>query len=374
MRSFRIGLIINPLAGIGGAVGLKGSDGPEIVAQALAQGAEKRAPLRVAHVLDTLTPYKDHITIIAAPGEMGANLCATMGFNYDIVGTLIKDGETSAADTEHCAKKIAAENIDILVFAGGDGTARNIVNSVPPTQLCLGIPAGVKIHSGVFAINIRGAVEILQQLIQGQLVSVEAREVRDIDECAFRNGVVQARFYGELLTPFEHRYLQQVKCGGREVEALVLQDIADYLIENMDEETHYVFGPGTTTRAVVEAMDLSNTLLGIDIVKNQQLLKSDANENDILTLTKDKPAKIVVTLIGGQGHIFGRGNHQISPHVIRQIGIENIIVISPKSKLNELEGRPLLVDTHDQDLNQKLEGLIHVITGYDDRVAYPVRY
>lgn len=372
MKTLKVGLIINPLAGIGGAVGLKGSDGAEIVAQALARGAEKRSTLRVAQMLEYLAPLKHVLEMVAAPGEMGADLCQELGFSVAVIGTLEDRSNTSALDTERCAKMIVEQNVDILVFAGGDGTARNIVNSVPAQQICLGVPTGVKIHSGVFAVNVRGAAAIIEQLVKGELVSVGQCEVRDIDETAFREGVVQAQYYGELLTPQEHRYLQHVKCGGREVEALVLQEIADFIVEQMDEDDIYIFGPGTTTRAVMENMDLDNTLLGVDVVQGQTLLAKDVTEQEILQLTQGKSAKIVVTLIGGQGHIFGRGNHQIGPEVIRQIGKENIIVISPKSKLTELEGRPLLVDTFDPMLNESLCGLVEVVTGYDDHVVYRI--
>lgn len=372
MKTLKVGLIINPLAGIGGAVGLKGSDGAEIVAQALARGAEKRSTLRVAQMLEYLAPLKSVLEMVAAPGEMGADLCQELGFSVAVIGTLEDRSNTSALDTERCAKMIVEQNVDILVFAGGDGTARNIVNSVPAQQICLGVPTGVKIHSGVFAVNVRGAAAIIEQLVKGELVSVGQCEVRDIDETAFREGVVQAQYYGELLTPQEHRYLQHVKCGGREVEALVLQEIADFIVEQMDEDDIYIFGPGTTTRAVMENMDLDNTLLGVDVVQGQTLLAKDVTEQEVLQLTQGKSAKIVLTLIGGQGHIFGRGNHQISPEVIRQIGKENIIVISPKSKLTELEGRPLLVDTFDPMLNESLCGLVEVVTGYDDHVVYRI--
>lgn len=372
MKTLRVGLVINPLAGIGGAVGLKGSDGRQIVEQALARGAEKRSGLRVAQMLDQLADYKPHLHFVAAPGEMGADLCRDKGFGVEVIGGLKSGLHTSADDTEYCAQEITARGVDVLVFAGGDGTARNIVNSVPAEQLCLGIPTGVKIHSGVFAVNVRGAAKIIEQIIVGDLVSVDTVEVRDIDESAFRQGVVQAKYYGELLAPKEHRYLQQVKCGGREVEALVLQDIADYIIEQMDDETLYIIGPGTTTRAVMDTLGLENTLLGVDVVQAQALVAQDVSEQTLLTMTEGKKAKIVVTLIGGQGHIFGRGNHQIGPDVIRQVGKDNIIIITPKSKLTELAGRPLLVDTFDAQLNESLCGLVEVVTGYEDRVLYRV--
>lgn len=375
MKPLRLGLLINPLAGIGGAVGLKGSDGAEIVAQALALGAEKRAPLRVSQVLEKLLPYKEQIFFLAAPAEMGERLCQQFGFAYTVVGRPAPGaGMTTAADTQAAVQAMLAEGIDVLLFAGGDGTARDLVNWVPATQLCLGIPAGVKIHSGVYAINAHGAVEILQQLLSGAGLAVALAEVRDIDEAAFRQGEVRARYYGELLTPVEDRYLQQVKCSGVQAEPIQLQELAAYMVEHMEPECLYVIGPGSTTQAIMGELGLASTLLGVDVVKAGELVALDASEQQLLALTAEQSARIIVTLIGGQGHVLGRGNHQLSPALIRQVGVNNLQIISPPGKLAALQGRPLLVDTYDEALNQQLAGLVTVITGYEQQVACQLAY
>ena len=178
--------------------------------------------------------------------------------------------------------------------------------------------------------------------------------------------------YGELLVPAEERYLQHVKCGGKEVEELVLQDVAHFLIEQFQPQELIILGPGTTTKAIADAMGLAKTLLGVDLILNDEIVQSDATESQILEAIKGHPAKIVVTLIGGQGHIFGRGNHQISPAVISRVGRENITIVATKTKLKELQGRPLLVDTWDAEVNQLLAGYLPIVTGYEDVVLYPV--
>ena len=229
-------------------------------------------------------------------------------------------------------------------------------------------------HSGVFAVSPQAAGELVNRLIAGQLVDVGLAEVRDIDEQAFRQGRVSSKYYGELLVPVEGRFLQQTKSSGREVEALVIADIAADIIESMDDERVYIIGPGTTTRAVMEQLGLENTLLGVDAIRAGQLLGLDLNEQQLVELIAQhsQPVSIIVTAIGGQGHIIGRGNQQLSPAVIRAVGTENIIIIATKTKISGLQGRPLLVDSNDPELDQQLAGYRRVVTGYHDAIIYPV--
>ncbi len=371
MNSIRIGLIVNPLAGIGGAVGLKGSDGDAIVAQALALGAEKRAAERVAITLEHLQPVQDFIQWFTWGGEMGEQCLRDGGFAPQVLGQP-GDAHSTADDTVTAARTLRDAGVDLLLFAGGDGTARDIVRAVGTSVPALGIPAGVKIHSGVYAVHAKGAADIILQMIRGELVSVTEGEVRDIDEEAFRQGRVQARHFGELKVPAEGRYLQHVKCGGREVEALVLEEIAAQIADHLEADVLYIVGPGTTTKAIFDYLVLPKTLLGVDLLLNGKVVQADATEQQILEWQQRFPSSIIVTLIGGQGHVFGRGNHQISPPVIEKAGIGNIHIVATKSKLKELEGRPLLVDTWSEVLNQRLSGFMPVITGFDDVVLYPV--
>lgn len=367
----RIGIIVNPLAGIGGAVGLKGSDGSDIVAEAFKKGAVKHASERMQQTLQLLVDLASQIELITFAGEMGELAATNAGFKPVIIGELASE-QTTAEDTLRVAKALVDERVDLILFAGGDGTARNLFDAIGADQLVLGVPAGVKIHSGVYAVNCHAAAEVVRQMLAGVVVAVGLGEVRDIDEDAFRQGKVQARFYGEMLVPMTNRYLQHVKCGGREQEALVLDDIAAGIDDVLMDGVYYIVGPGTTTRAIMDFLGLENTLLGVDVIFNRALVGSDVTEAEILQLISNEPAYVIVTPIGGQGHIFGRGNHQISPAVIREVGKNHIIVVATKTKLNELEGRPLLVDTFDQKLNEDLRGFQRVVTGFQDEVIYRV--
>ena len=369
---FTIGLIINPLAGLGGRVALKGSDGVETVEQALALGAIPQAEMRTEVALEKLLPLKEQIQFLIWRDDMGGALLKRMGFASQLLSSADHE-HTSPEDTEAAAATMEKAGVDLILFAGGDGTARNICNSVGDAQPVLGIPAGVKIHSGVYAVTPSAAGEVVAMLIRGELVGLREQDVRDIDESAFREGRVRAKHYGDLLVPEEGRFVQQVKQAGREVEALVVQDIADYFRDEiMEDDILYLVGPGSTTQGVMDVLGLENTLLGVDLICNETLIDSDMTEQDILAHIKDKPVKLLVTAIGGQGHLFGRGNQQLSPDVIRKIGRENILVLATKTKIRELDGRPLLLDTGDTELDKALCGTMTVLTGYNDRILYPV--
>lgn len=370
-EAFKLGLVINPYAGLGGQAALKGSDG--VAQQALAMGVEPRAHERVRQALKGIEPWRERVQILCAPGPMGEDLLASMGFDYEVVGELT-GSETSAADTERMVKLLQARSLDLLLFAGGDGTARDVCNSIRPGQLVLGIPAGVKIHSGVYAVNPRAAGELVALLLQGELVRLGEAEVRDIDEDAFRQGSVRTRHYGELSVPEEGRFVQQVKQGGREQETLVLDDVAAWLQEMQDDVEGWIFGPGSTNLGLLEAMGLHGTLLGVDVMRNGELILADATEAQLWELVNQGEWRILVTAIGGQGHILGRGNQQISPRVLEAVGLDNLFVVATRTKLKTLRGRPFLVDTGDADLDQRLTGLRRVLSGYREEMLYPVSW
>lgn len=368
---FKLGLVVNPLAGIGGPLALKGSDSTAIVDEARRRGMQLRSSARAIEALKSLQQIGD-IKVYCYAGAMGADAATEAGLAVEIIGHT--DKQTTAEDTVTVAKALKRLAVDLIVFVGGDGTARDICRAVGFDFPVLGVPAGVKMHSGVYAVSPQAAGEILIRLINGQLVDIGLAEVRDIDEQAFREGVVKARFYGELLVPQEGRFLQQVKSSGREVEELVLQDIAADIVESMDDDCLYLVGPGTTPRGIMDELGLDNTLLGVDAIVNRTLIGQDLDERALLQLVEqhEGPTKIIITVIGGQGHILGRGNQQISPSVIRAVGIDNIVIIATKTKITELDGRPLQVDTNDPDLDQQLSGYRQVITGYHDAIIYPV--
>lgn len=373
---FKLGFIINPIAGIGGSVALKGSDGDGITEQALALGATAKANQRASLALSILLPYRDDIIVYCANDLMGEMTAQALGFKTQVVFQTDKPEHTTAEDTENTVKALLAEHIDILLFAGGDGTARNVCKIVGDKFPVLGIPAGCKIHSGVYAVTPKAAGRVVEMMLTNQLVTLTEADVMDIDESLFREGIVKAKRYGEMQIPAELRYVQAVKSGGKELDELVLQDIAAHVINEMDDEL-FVIGSGSTTAFLMEELALDNTLLGVDLVEQQHLIASDVTEPQLwqaITLAKadNKTIKLVITLIGGQGHIFGRGNQQLSPRVIRAIGKDNILIIATKAKLTALASRPLIADTGDSDLDIELSGYLPVITGYNDQVLYPV--
>ncbi|MCK9563027.1 MAG: hypothetical protein M0R02_09960 [Bacteroidales bacterium] len=194
-----------------------------------------------------------------------------------------------------------------------------------------------------------------------------------MDEEALARGEIRIRTYGEMAVPEAGAFVQRVKDGGREVEALVLEDIAAEISELMEPGVLYLLGPGSTTRAIKEFLGLEATLLGVDAIADGRQLGADLDEAALLRLleTYDRAA-IVLTPIGGQGVLLGRGNQQLSPRVVGRVGREGLLVVATKAKITALEGRPLLLDTNDPALDRQLAGFIRIITGYRDTILYPL--
>ncbi len=372
-KAFRLGVVINPFAGIGGAMALKGSDGEAIRQQALAAGATKLANDKMARALTKLTAFSN-LLVLTASGEMGEHCCAALGLEHQVIYTS-QSAETTPEDTENAVRELVNKGVDLILFAGGDGTARNVCSIVADNVPVLGVPAGVKIHSGVYAVTPSAAGDVVAKMLTGELVSVRQAEVRDIDESAFRQGKVRAQHYGEMQVPDELTYVQSVKMGGREDESMVINEIAEYLSEIIadDDEHLYIMGSGSTVAEVMARLGLTNTLLGVDVVKKGAVIAADVTASELLELVSQSPARLVITAIGGQGHVFGRGNQQLSPAVLRAIGRDNFWIAATKQKLQQLDGRPLRSDSGDEELDNELAGIIAVITGYDDRVYYPLQ-
>ena len=368
----RLGLIVNPIAGMGGRVGLKGTDGRETLNRAKELGAVSTAPGRAVEALVRLAPLKGSIEVVTYPHEMGENEAREAGFEPTVIGD-ITPGSTTQGDTKAAASEMMGLSVDLILFAGGDGTARDIHTAVDGEVPVLGIPAGVKIQSGVFAINPARAGDIAARYMRGDLTTVRELEVMDIDEEAYRDNRLSARLYGYLRVPYEEALVQGSKEATGGSEEIRLEAIASEVVEGMEEDTLYVIGPGTTTRAIAEEMGLEKTLLGVDVVENGGLVASDVNEGALLGLIEGRKVKIIVTVIGGQGFILGRGNQQISPEVIRRVGAENLIIVASPGKLATLKGRSLLVDTGDPEVDNMLSGYLKVVIGYARRSVYKVR-
>lgn len=359
-----VGLIINPVAGMGGSVGLKGTDGG-MHKQALALGAAPVAPQRAREALAHIQ-RRDDIAWLVAPGAMGADIAAGLDLTYLVVGATGE--ETTGEDTRRIARLMLDAGAELLVFAGGDGTARDVhdaLSALPPYQRIpvVAIPAGVKVYSAVFALSPHAAAELVDAFVEG--TGVVEEEVLDIDEAAFRENRLDAQLYGSLLVPAVERFLQPGKIPSSASPSVEenKRDIAASFVEGMSPETLYLLGPGTTVKAIADALALPKTLLGVDAVCDGALVAADVNERAILDLLKRYPRrKIVVTPLGGNGFIFGRGNKQFTPEVIRQVGREHILVVGAEDKMRRLPG--LRVDTGDAALDEALGGYFEVAVGY----------
>ncbi len=365
----KLGLIINPVAGMGGSVGLKGTD--HMVEEALRRGAKPRANERVRIALAELLELKDEIEILTYPGDMGAEAAEELGFKTAV---LMPEGgkdlnallDSSRADTLSLARRLKEEGVDLLLFAGGDGTARDIYEGVGTELPALGIPAGVKIHSPVYAKNPQSAGSLAKLWLSGKVTKTAEQEVLDIDEDLYRQEIINTRLYGYLSVPLEHVFTQNRKAPTPLSETAAIESIAHEIVEHMDPGTYYLIGAGTTTRGIMQMLGLKNTLIGVDLIKNRELVANDLYGDKILDYIRGKKTKLVVTVTGGQGFLFGRGNQQITPEVIREIGRENIIIIATKAKIAEFHHQPFLVDTPDQKLNQELCGYYRVVTAYGE--------
>lgn len=381
-NAFRVGLIVNPFAGIGGSTALKGSDGADTVAEALARGAQCQAPERATRALDVLaealsaTPVLN-CQILCFAGAMGEESAQAAGFSPQVVGAAMS-AQSGAGDTQSAVTALISAGVDVLVFTGGDGTARDVCAQLQQLGCDLpvvGIPAGVKIHSGVYAISPEAAGEVLCHLLQGTPVSLVEREVRDIDEVSFREGRVKTRLYGDMLVPELNQWMQGVKNSGVQQDELLLLDIAADVVESMDSDAVYIMGPGSTTAAIMQELGLSNTLLGVDVVYQHERIVADASVSQLRDICHEYTGNLhlVLTPIGGQGHILGRGNQQLQADVVRAVGRENIILVATRDKISQLEARPLLIDSNDPTLVTEFAGLYRVIVGYHDYLMCSVR-
>ena len=361
-KSLKIGLIINPIAGMGGKVGLKGTDGGKTVSLAEKLGAKPESNFKTLEALKEFTSLKDSFEFITCHGEMGGNIVKELGFNAKIIGE--KNSVTNSDDTKVAATEMKNLGVSLILIAGGDGTARDVFEAIGDSTPILGIPTGVKIYSGIYALTPYYAGKAVQQYLLGKLTKLTLSEVMDINEEDFRDGKLTVQIFGYLKTFEEPSLVQGTKNSSVATEKDELLGISSELIRQMEENTYYVVGSGTTLQPLMDELELKNTVLGIDIILNKKIIANDVNEAEILRLITGEKVKLIVTIIGGQGYIFGRGNQQISSQVIREIGKRNIIVAAATSKLNALSGKPLRVDTGDQQLNKELNGYIQVITGY----------
>ncbi|MFW9829822.1 MAG: ATP-NAD kinase family protein [Promethearchaeota archaeon] len=364
----KVGLIVNPIAGMGGSVGLKKTD-KENYKLALKLGAVPIAPSRMVEFFRNLK-YRENLFFLVAPGKMGEKYIKNYNYRFEVIGEI--GIETTAEDTIRIAKSMLSKNILILIFCGGDGTAKDIFDAIDMKIPIIAIPSGVKMFSSVFTINPRAAAELLEGFLAGE-IETEEREILDINEESYLQGRLESNLFGFLKVPIKHNLVQLSKDSSITSGSIEQNkdEIALEVIEKIKSDTLYLLGPGTTIKAVTDKLKLKKTLLGVDGLYNREIIKFDLNEKAILRLLgKYEKVKIIITPIGGQGFIFGRGNKQFTPQVIKKIGKENIIIISTKEKIKKLES--LRVDTGKNEVDEILRGFSKVITGYKEEIIKKV--
>lgn len=350
-----VGLLVNPVAGMGGSVALKGTD-DDAYMKALGLGAVPISDERARRALARVTGEAEFLT---ASGEMGERALADLGFPCKVVHTFT--GRSAAKDTHDACIQFMLEKVQIIVLCGGDGTARDVMDAVGERVAVIGIPSGVKMHSGIFANTPEEAGDVINAFLRGD-VPTRSAEVMDVDEKAFREGELKARLYGYMLVPDMAGGVQPPKGTMFSTSDEEQKDIiADFIVTSMETDTLYIIGPGTTTRAVAERMAMPKTLLGVDVYRNGKVLINDVSERDLLDLLPAKAA-IILTPIGRQGFIFGRGNQQISAEVVDKVGVENLRIIATSDKLRETV--VLRSDSGDVDLDKRMKGYHRVLVGH----------
>ena len=378
----RIGLVINPLAGIGGAVGLQGSDGEVVQRAARERDGKPRGEERLSIFLQALRTRLGgdfgRLAWCTWGGVMGAQILSSYGVIAQVAGE--PAAQTSAQDTQLAVKILGARHVDLLIFVGGDGTARDVLTAADEHTCVLGLPAGVKMHSGVFAISPSAAADVVAGLAQGSLVGRIPREVRDYvpaakDATNAKHQAVATKRYGELWVPEAAGYLQQMKVGGKEDEDLVVQEIVSFFLDHPEiySGKALVMGPGSTCLAIKQALGLNGALLGCDVLLPTGEAMENATSADLLNLASQHTLHVLVSFTRHQGFLLGRGNQQLSAEVLHTLSWkEDVTILGSRTKLATLDQRPMLVDTGDARLDQQLSGLVSVLTGYDDFLLYRV--
>lgn len=360
-----IGLIVNPIAGMGGRVGLKGTDGPGTVAQARALGAVAQAGPRTMRALKRLADRAPGAMLTVAQGALGADWAH--GLDLEITECAASALTGTARDTIHAVEAMSA--CDVIVFAGGDGTARDICRALAQGQgqgqAVLGIPCGVKMHSGVFAISPEAAGALLADLVTSpdRIAWSDEAEVMDIDEAALRAGHIAPMLYGLARVPIQRNRMQASKGGPRVDSARALTSAAAEVLAQMEQGALYIIGPGTSAGAVMRAANEIPTVLGIDAMRDGVVVGRDLSQSGLEALAADGPVRIILGVTGQQGFLIGRGNQQIGPNLLARARRDGLIVLATEDKLARLSQPVLWIDSGDADLDAALSGFLRVRTG-----------
>ena len=441
-----IGIVVNPVAGVGGPAGLAGSDGADVQRLALARGARSRVQERATLALTILAERHPGLVVATAPGLMGADAVRAAGLVPRVVedrrgvfggggsGDHAETGRfgaqspdlaglpdpargkseheaTEAADTSRAVAALAAAGVPLILVVGGDGTLRDAVTGLgaaasvampdgtsgagpsaaegsslwrvgmpeepvrgagPQIPAVLGVPAGVKMYSPVFAVSPRVAGAVAADWVDHGGLPTEEREVLDIDEAAMRRARVDPALYGMLRVPYRSGRTQARKAATPATEAAAVEAAARGAVSRMRPGVRYLLGPGGTTAEIARQLGVEGSPLGVDVVLDRAVVVRGASEQELLAEISLGPAQAVITVIGGQGFLLGRGNQQLSASVLRALGDDPLLIVAPEQKLIDLHGRPLLVDTGDADLDARLSGHVRVVTGVGTRSIYAV--
>lgn len=364
-----IGLIINPIAGMGGKVALRGTDGKDILSRAIALGAGPAAESKAERALTELRKMAEQPMILTASGPMGGDLCRRLELPY----TEVEDHGpiTTADDTMSTARAICKLGAELLLFAGGDGTARNICTAVGEELPVVGIPAGVKIQSAVFALSPAHAGRLAADVLQGRPYRLRAQEVIDLDEDAYRNGAVASTLYGYMQVPVIRGFVQNMKQSGTQTDEEQLAAIADELIDKMDRNSIYAVGSGSTAKWIMRRLALPYELLGIDLVQDRQVIAGDVTEPQLYQAALTGRLRIIVSPIGGQGFLFGRGNQQFSDRVLALVRKDDIQIMATAQKLISIGDGQLRTDCGDDKVDRRLSGYYQVTAGRGYHVVMP---
>lgn len=387
-----IGLVVNPVAGVGGPAGLAGSDGADVQRLALARGARSRVQERAVLALTTLAERHPGLAVATAAGAMGADAVRAAGLVPRVVTPAlgVERNETEAGDTSRAVAALAADGVDLILVVGGDGTLRDAVAGLEGAEhpsgagtdvgrhadtrmpAVLGVPAGVKMYSPVFAVSPRAAGAIAADWIDLGGLPTDEREVLDIDEAAMRRARVDPTLYGMLRVPYRSGRTQARKAPTPVTEAAAVEAAARGAVARMLPGVRYLLGPGGTTAEISRQLGVEGSPLGVDVVLDGTAVVCGASEQELLAEIAEGPAQAVVTVIGGQGFLLGRGNQQLSAAVLRALGDDPLLVVAPEQKLIDLHGRPLLVDTGDPELDARLAGHMRIVTGSGTSSLYAV--
>ena len=373
MSGYRLGLIVNPIAGMGGSVGLKGTDGG-LAARARSLGAGPVAAGRAVAALSQLGETGSNLELLTCSGAMGEDAARQSGLDPSIMHCAPKDA-TTAQDSRAAAMRIVERHPDLVLFVGGDGTARDLQPAVGSSTPLLGVPSGVKMHSAVFAATARAAGEVARRYLAAadRESLLRDAEVMDREPGPKSAGSLSPRLYGMVRTPSLSFLVPGAKSSSRVTDQAALAGAVRRVARLLCDERISLLGPGSTMQLVKRACGFDGTPLGIDAVRSRRRVATDLGERQILDLSGDKPARIVVSIVGGQGFLLGRGNQPLSSRVIRSVGLDNIVAVSSLEKLTSLPEGCLLVDTGDSVLDEELAGYRQVLVGEMKTVLMPVR-